>query len=212
MATTEITTGLDTGTAVRGSICPGQRVLLALGANVPGPWGEPAVTLARAALELDRAGVRILQASPLYDTAPLGSVRQPRYANVVLLGETHLGPAALLRLAKRLERAAGRRLGPHWGPRPLDIDLLDFGGRRLGWPRRQPAEGRRARGRLVLPHPELHRRAFVLVPLLEVAPAWAHPVLRIPARTLLARLGGGAGRSVGQALDFKALACDKTVK
>jgi 2-amino-4-hydroxy-6-hydroxymethyldihydropteridine diphosphokinase len=83
-----------------------------------------------------------------------------------------------------LERKAGRRAGRPQGPRPLDIDILDYGGRRLGWPGR----GRR-RARLVLPHPEAHRRAFVLVPLAQVAPHWRHPVLGASARALLDRLG-----------------------
>jgi len=90
------------------------------------------------------------------------------------------------------------------GARPVDIDILDYGGRRLNWPVR-----RRERGRLILPHPELHSRAFVLVPLLEVAPHWRHPVLGHPSRTLLAKLGPSARSGVGQALDFPACSCDK---
>ena len=96
---------------------------------------------------------------------------QPRYLNAVVLVEAYIAPGALLRLLKRIERRAGGRLGArNGGPRPLDIDILDYGGRRIGRPPR-----RRQRGRLILPHPEMHRRAFVLVPLLEVAPAWRHP-------------------------------------
>src|SRR5262249_8436131 len=91
-----------------------------------------------------------------------------------------------LRLVKGLERQAGRRLGQTWGPRPLDIDILDFGGRRLGWP-----PGRHRRGRLILPHPEAHRRAFVLVPVADIAPAWRHPVLGATPARPLARLGWG---------------------
>jgi 2-amino-4-hydroxy-6-hydroxymethyldihydropteridine diphosphokinase len=90
----------------------------------------------------------------------------------------------LLRLLKRLERRAGRRVTPPLQPRPLDIDILDLGGRRLNWPAR-----RRVSGQLVLPHPLMHERAFVLIPLMEVAPHWSHPVLGVRARTLLARLG-----------------------
>jgi 2-amino-4-hydroxy-6-hydroxymethyldihydropteridine diphosphokinase len=110
----------------------------------------------------------------------------------------------LLRLAKRIERQAGRRLGGHWGPRSLDIDVLDYGGRSYGSPSR-----RRRRGQLVLPHPEMHRRAFVLVPLLEVVPHWSHPALGATARTLLARLGPSHRRGVRQSLDFARSPCDK---
>jgi 2-amino-4-hydroxy-6-hydroxymethyldihydropteridine diphosphokinase len=102
-----------------------------------------------------------------------------------------IGPASLLRLLKRIERQAGRRPTPPLQPRPLDVDILDFGGRRLNWPSR-----RRERGRLVLPHPLLHKRAFVLVPLLQVAPRWSHPVLGVRARTLLARLGPNGAHGI----------------
>jgi 2-amino-4-hydroxy-6-hydroxymethyldihydropteridine diphosphokinase len=89
----------------------------------------------------------------------------------------------MLRLLKRIERRAGRRLGRRWGPRPLDIDILDYRGTRIGWPPR-----RREPGRLILPHPEMHRRVFVLVPLLEIAPHWRHPILGLGARALLSHL------------------------
>ncbi|KAB2912168.1 MAG: 2-amino-4-hydroxy-6-hydroxymethyldihydropteridine diphosphokinase [Hyphomicrobiaceae bacterium] len=180
--------------------------LLALGANVAGAWGEPRDTLARVARELEAAGVRIVGASRAYSTAPLGTGRQARYLNAVIRVEARLGPGMLLRLVKGLERRAGRRLGRHWGPRPLDVDLLDWGGRRIGRPGR-----RRDQGRLILPHPEMHARAFVLVPLLEIAPGWVHPVLGVPGRTLLARLGARRGAGV-QALDFAAVPCDKLIQ
>jgi 2-amino-4-hydroxy-6-hydroxymethyldihydropteridine diphosphokinase len=182
-------------------------LLLALGANQAGAWGPPNETLARARRELSCAGVRILAASRLYDTLPLGPGRQSPYLNAVLICAAHLAPAALLRLMKRLERRAGRRLGAHWGPRCLDIDILDFGGRRLGWPRRRVA--RLAPGRLVLPHPQIDRRAFVLIPLLEVDPHWQHPILSARGRALLARLPPGNRRGVRRSLAFAASPCEK---
>jgi 2-amino-4-hydroxy-6-hydroxymethyldihydropteridine diphosphokinase len=167
------------------------RLLLALGANRQGAWGAPRDNLARALSELQAAGVTIARVSHLYKTAPVGSGRQPSYLNAVAVASSALGPTSLLRLLKRLERRAGRRVTPPLQPRPLDIDILDLGGRRLNW----PATGRKRRG-LVLPHPLLHQRAFVLVPLLEVAPRWSHPVLGLRARTLLARLGAKGARGV----------------
>lgn len=179
-------------------------MLLALGANLAGPWGSPSEALRRARRELSCAGLRVLASSHIYDTAPLGPVRQAPYLNAVLLLQAHVAPAALLRLIKRIERRAGRRLGARWGPRCLDIDILDHGGRRLGWPQR-----RRQRGRLILPHPEMHMRAFVLVPLLEVDPHWRHPALAVAGRTLLARLTPASRRGIRQSLDFAPSACDK---
>lgn len=129
--------------------------------------------------------------SGLYRTAPLGGVRQPEFLNAVVLAESPLPPAALLRTVKAMERAAGRGVGRHWGPRPLDIDILDFGGRVIG-----SACGPRRRGGLVLPHPEMARRAFVLVPLRDVAPFWWHARLRCALPQLLARLPAQARRGI----------------
>lgn len=170
----------------------GSRLLLALGANEPGSWGAPRESLARALSALSEAGIVIERASHIYRTLPVGSGRQPSYLNAVVVARSGaFGPTGLLRLLKTLERRAGRRVSPPLRPRPLDIDLLDLGGRRLNW----PARGRRRRG-LVLPHPLLDQRAFVLVPLLDVAPHWCHPVLGVRAKTLLARLGRPAMRGV----------------
>lgn len=160
-------------------------LLLALGSNLAGPWGSPAETLAAALARLPAAGVAIERVSRLHETAPMGPVPQDRYANAAAAGRTALAPLALLAALKALEGEAGRRPGPRWGPRQLDLDILDIDGQVLGWERPHdplhPAE-------LVLPHPELHRRRFVLAPLCEVAPDWRHPVLGQTARELLATL------------------------
>lgn len=180
------------------------KVLLALGANAVGPWGVPYATLRRALEELERLGVVPIRVSKLYRTRPLGIGRQDHYLNAVLLAEAHMAPAHLLRAIKSIERGAGRTLTRSMAPRALDIDILDVGGRRVGWPPHH-----RERGRLILPHPELHARAFVLVPLLDAAPAWRHPVLGSSARALLSRLPARARAGVGQALDFWGPACNK---
>jgi 2-amino-4-hydroxy-6-hydroxymethyldihydropteridine diphosphokinase len=160
---------------------------------------------------LASAGVEIVAASRLYKTDAVGGGRQPPYLNAVVVARANIGPGSLLRLVKRLERRAGRRSTPPMQARPLDIDVLDFGGRRLNWP-----GGRRQRGRLILPHPLLHKRAFVLVPLSEVAPGWTHPVLGLRARTLLALLApgarSGARSGVRQALDFQIRPCEKAAR
>lgn len=179
-------------------------LLIGLGANIAGPWGCPRETLLRARRELCEVGLRTLASSRIYRTVPLGPGRQAPYMNAVLLMRADVAPATLLRVIKRIERRAGRRQGPRWGPRCLDIDVLDHGSRRLGSPAR-----RRQLGHLVLPHPEMHLRAFVLVPLLEVAPHWHHPTLDVSARTLLARLPRTDRLGIRQSLDFAGSACDK---
>ena len=161
------------------------KVLLAFGSNEAGVWGDPSAAIQRAFDELGRAGVSLPRISRLAVSRPLGAVSQPDYINAVAVGKTTLDPEALLALAKRLEQEAGRLPGPRWGPRPLDIDILDFAGLALGWA--GPPDPTRP-AHLVLPHPELHKRAFVLEPLIEVAPGWRHPVLGMTAEQMLAAL------------------------
>ncbi len=179
-------------------------LLLALGGNRRGRWGGPAESMERASRELEAAGLRVIRASSLYLTEPVGGGRQPLYLNAVVMVSGALAPGSLLRLLKQIERRAGRRLGPLNAARSLDIDILDYGGRRIGWP---PL--RRERGRLILPHPLLHLRTFVLAPLEEVAPNWRHAVFGQQPKALLAQLVPKSRSRVCQALDFPGYPCNK---
>ncbi len=176
----------------RNQTCRIMRVVLGLGANMTSAWGTPAQTIHHAIRLLGVNGVRIEGRSPTYESAPLGIRDQDTFANAVVSAETALPPAALLSTLKRLECMAGRRASVRWGPRPLDIDILDYAGRlinrldtqkrtlrhesRQPQRRRTPAEQTRRRPALVTPHPQLHLRAFVLQPLADVLPRWHHPV------------------------------------
>jgi 2-amino-4-hydroxy-6-hydroxymethyldihydropteridine diphosphokinase len=151
-------------------------ILIALGSNIDGPWGSPRQTLEEAMRRLDRDGMTVTHCSSLFETAPLGSVRQPNFLNAVVRLTTRLAPDELLGRLKKIEHAAGRRPTGRWGPRTLDLDLLDYHG-----------IGIRTR-RLVLPHPQIAKRPFVLVPLLQVAPRWRHPLSGKTARDLLEKL------------------------
>ena len=175
--------------------------LIALGANLSGPWGRPIDTLRTAVIQLRDHGIDIVRVSSLYVTAPIGGVRQASYLNAVVLAKINVAPAALLRFLKVVERNSGRRLGVHWGPRTLDLDIVDFGGTVIAWP-----PGRRTRGRLILPHPEAHKRAFVLVPVSEVMPKWHHPALNVRASTLVSRLGSQR-RGVRRVIDPNWISC-----
>jgi 2-amino-4-hydroxy-6-hydroxymethyldihydropteridine diphosphokinase len=171
------------------------RVLVGLGANCPGPWGKPAKTLKRALKELGRAGVTVEAVSSTYETAAMGQTRQPPYLNAVALIATSLPAPALLRRLKQIEAGAGRRGGRPWGARTLDLDIIDYKGLRLNWRGRARGAPRQRVLPLTLPHPQADRRAFVLKPLLDVAPDWRHPVLKLSAGELWRRVSKrGEGR------------------
>ena len=147
-------------------------VLIALGSNL----GDRAGFLLGAVAALSSGPLVDLALSPVYETAPLGPPGQGPYLNAVLAGRTRLSPRALLDELLAIENDFGRQRGEHWGPRTLDLDLLDYAGQVLNEPGLQ------------LPHPRLHERAFVLAPLADVAPNWRHPLLDETAAELLAGL------------------------
>jgi len=177
-------------------------IQILLGANIPGRWGSPRRSLRRAVNELNERGIKISRESGLYATEPVGGPRQPSYLNCVALAKANIAPARLIWVLKSIERLAGRRVSVGSKPRPLDLDILDYGGRLCGWP------GARRRRGLILPHPELARRAFALVPLLEVAPHWYHPGLKMSGAALLHRLRHGR-RGVRLLLDSSWVSCDQ---
>lgn len=135
------------------------QALIALGGNL----GHARATLDRAvSLFCDGSQVRLIARSSDYRTPPWGVEDQPAFINLCLLVATDLGPRALLDRAHKIERALGRDRSheQRWGPRAVDIDILAYDDLTVNEPD------------LVLPHPRLFERAFVLVPLAEIAPDW----------------------------------------
>ena len=133
-----------------------EQVYVGLGSNL----ADPRAQVERALLAL--AGLprtRLVRRSRLYRTTPWGRANQPEFVNAVVALQTELSPRELLEALLAIERAAGRaRDATRWGPRVLDLDILAFGDRMIDEPG------------LHVPHPHLHERAFVLLPLAEVAP------------------------------------------
>jgi len=130
------------------------KVLVALGANCPGAWGTPGETIARALGNIEDANITVRAISPLYETRAVGRARQPAYVNAVALLDTHLSPDALLRVLKEIERSSGRRGGRPWGPRTLDIDIVDYKGLTRHWRGRR---GNFSRAGLAPPRAEAER-------------------------------------------------------
>jgi len=93
-------------------------------------------------------------------------------------------------LLKKIEAKAGRRSSTHWGPRALDLDIIDYNSQILNWPKRDLQHFKCKHLRLTLPHPGIQTRPFVLQPILDIAPYWRHPVYGLNAAQLLKRLRG----------------------
>jgi len=153
-------------------------VLIGLGANTPSTIGPPIKTLMAAIGLMKKAGISCAQQSNWYESAPVPISDQAWFLNGVLQVETDKQPETLLQYLHDLERAFGRDRRMRNEPRPIDLDLLAFGSRVI-------------QGGCNLPHPRMHERAFVLLPLREIAPNWLHPLLQKTITELIAELPKG---------------------
>lgn len=153
--------------------------IVALGANL----GERELTFRRAIAAIGSTIGPVVASSRFYDTKPLvlpGAVEeQPPYLNAVIAVVSGLPPLKILAELQQIERDLGRDRAAEevrWGPRIIDLDIIAIGDTQLAVPG------------LTIPHPEMHKRRFVLEPLLEVAPDWIHPTLHADVAALLAAL------------------------
>jgi 2-amino-4-hydroxy-6-hydroxymethyldihydropteridine diphosphokinase len=146
-------------------------IYLSLGTNL----GDRLANL-QAALAALPPAVNVLHRSDIYETEPWGVTDQPAFLNMVIQGETHLSPTELLFYLKRLEKELGRLPSVRYGPRLIDLDILFYDDLVLHTPE------------LIIPHLHLQERAFVLVPLADIASDLIHPVLQEPIHDLLTKV------------------------
>jgi 2-amino-4-hydroxy-6-hydroxymethyldihydropteridine diphosphokinase len=168
--------------------------LIAVGSNAQSRWGDAFVTVQYA---LDRLKDQLdapLHCSPLYQTPAFPVGAGPDFVNGAVAVETAKSPAEILAILHEIESSADRTREVRWGQRTLDLDLIacgqsilpDIAGFRV-WLDLEPAEQQlRAPTELILPHPRMQDRAFVLGPLSDIAPDWMHPILGLSVADMLA--------------------------
>lgn len=171
--------------------------LLALGGNLPGEEGDVTSTLADAIEHLDRSAEFCVNAiSDWFHTPAWPPGSGPAFVNGAARVATELPPEAVLARLHAIEHELGRARSKRWGPRICDLDLLAMGDLVLPHPQgvrrwmdlTVDEAATRTPDALVLPHPRLHERAFVLVPLNQIAPDWIHPILGQTTSIMLAKL------------------------
>jgi 2-amino-4-hydroxy-6-hydroxymethyldihydropteridine diphosphokinase len=170
-------------------------ILIAIGANLPSSHGSPRQTCDAVLPELARRGIRVLARSRWFESAPVPISDQPWFVNGVVAVETALTPEQLLAQLHDIERSFGRTRREVNAARVIDLDLISYG----DLVRASPAVP-------VLPHPRLKDRAFVLLPLADIAPAWRHPATHerlsdminaLPSDQTIRPITGPAGQSAG---------------
>lgn len=146
---------------------------IGVGSNLGDPENNCRLATERLSFVRD---IKVLRGASLYHTEPIGLIDQPWFVNTVVELRTCLSPQALLKTLKDIEAAMGRSDGPRWGPRCIDLDLLLYGQEVI------------RENTLMIPHPEMHKRRFVLAPLCELASFIIHPEFGVSIRGLLERL------------------------
>ena len=147
------------------------KVFLAIGSNL----GDRFRNIELAKIMLSDNRIKILKSSSFYETLSWPNIKNPKFLNVVLEIETNLRPLSLLDLCKKIEKSLGRKKSKKNSPRVCDIDILDY-------------DKRNENNGINLPHPRLHQRNFVLIPLFEISKKWTHPKSKDHIKTLILKL------------------------
>lgn len=176
-------------------------VIISLGSNVTGEGKLSSQAIHSACDQLKSFSIKILDTSRFYLTEPYGVTDQPAFTNSAILIRTSLSPLNLLTVIKRIEAIAGRRKTKRWSARVIDLDIIDYNGVSLNYVKDLRAYYPNNAPRLILPHPGIADRPFVLRPIMDIAPFWHHPVNRLTAAQMLKRLPMNAPGKILHVLD-----------
>ena len=156
-------------------------IYLSIGSNL----GDRKKNIEKSKIEIVKKGIKVLQSSNYYETPSWPNSKNPKFLNIVLKVNTSLPPLKLILLLKEIEKTLGRKKGPKNSPRICDIDIIDYKMKVTNY-------------KIYLPHPRMHKRNFVLLPLFELDKKWKHPVSKDHIKTLILSLSSRDIRSIKQ--------------
>ena len=156
-------------------------IYLGIGSNL----GNKKVNIEKAKFELAQNDIKILKSSKYYESISWPNPNNPKFLNIVLEIDTNFTPLELIKKCKEIEKKLGRKKLPKNSPRECDIDIIDF-------------RNKKTVGDLILPHPRMNTRNFVLLPLFEINKSWKHPILKVNIKELISSLSNSDIRSIKQ--------------
>ena len=160
---------------------PVKSIYLGIGSNL----GNRKKNIEKAKFQLIKNNINILKSSNYYESLSWPDFRKPKFLNIALEISTFLDPLSLLKVCKMIEKKLGRKKSLKNSPRECDIDILDY-------------KNRKIKEQIILPHPRMHKRNFVLLPLFEINKAWKHPLKKQDIKTLISTLSNRDIRSIKQ--------------
>ena len=160
---------------------PAKAIYLGIGSNL----GNKRRNIENAKLNLLKNNISILESSSYYESLSWPNQKNPKFLNIVIKIKTNFTPLKLIKKCKEIEIKLGRKKMPKNSPRVCDIDIIDF-------------KNQKMKKDLILPHPRMHIRNFVLLPLFEINKDWKHPVLKLNIKKLISSLSNSDIRSIKQ--------------
>ena len=146
-------------------------IYLGIGSNL----GNRRINIEKTKFNIIQSGIKILQTSNYYESLSWPNIKNPKFLNIVLKIKTDFTPPKLIKICKDIEKSLGRKKAIRNSPRICDIDILDYKMKQMS-------------KNIILPHPRLHLRNFVLLPLFEIDKRWRHPVLKYHIKSLILSL------------------------